>query len=136
VLVATAAGLLHPVHMAVASQKRKASGVKYPTAYATEEQAAKNPAARTFNCAQRAHANYIENLTSFLVALAVAGLRFPRPAVTLGAVWLVGRVAYLAGYISSAGPSGRRFGFYPSALADFLLKGFALVTAWGMATAA
>lgn len=67
--------------------------------------------------AQRAHANFTENLSPFLVTLLGAGLRFPVPAAALGAAWLAARVVYTVGYTSSKGPKGRMlyvfFLFFP-----------------------
>jgi len=56
--------------------------------------------------AQRAHANFTENLTPFLGALLVSGLQYPVFAASLGAVWTVARVLFALGYTSS-GPQGR-----------------------------
>lgn len=56
--------------------------------------------------AQRAHANFTENLTPFLGALLVSGLQYPVFAASLGAVWTFGRVLFALGYTSS-GPQGR-----------------------------
>ncbi|KAJ6444191.1 MAPEG family protein [Purpureocillium lavendulum] len=104
---ATATFFVNTIHATRTSKFRKASGVKYPNAYASAEQAEKDPSAYRFNCAQRAHANFTENHTSFLGALLVAGLRYPFPAAILGASWGLSRVIYLFGYTSSAGPKGR-----------------------------
>lgn len=82
--------------------------MEYPRAYATEEQATENRHAFRFNCAQRAHANFTENITPFLGALPVAGLRYPAASAILGVAWVAGRTLYLVGYTSSAGPKGRR----------------------------
>lgn len=57
--------------------------------------------------AQRAHANFTENLTPFLATLFIAGLRFPCAAAGLGFGWLVSRVVYTIGYTSKNGPKGR-----------------------------
>lgn len=46
----TSTFFVNTLHMLRTSKFRKASGVKYPAAYATDEQAQKNPAAATFNC--------------------------------------------------------------------------------------
>lgn len=89
------------------SQKSTFQGIGYPNAYATPEQAAADPAAYRLNCAQRAHANYTENLGPFLANLLVAGLRFPVYAAAAGVVWLVARVVYTKGYTSDKGPAGR-----------------------------
>lgn len=99
--------------------------------------------------AQRAHANYTENLTPFLGALLVAGIQHPVPAAALGGVWSVSRLLYLLGYTSDAGPKGRityvallplqpwlvanfflSSGFAGSALSDLVLKGIAAYTCY------
>ncbi len=56
--------------------------------------------------AQRAHANFTENLTPFLGALLISGIQYPLFAASLGAVWSAARVAFAVGYTSS-GPQGR-----------------------------
>jgi glutathione S-transferase len=96
VLAATASALLNSWHSINTGHYRKAANVKYPAAYA--------PASRTdaeahrFNCAQRAHSNYVENQPSFLVVLLLAGVRFPITAAVLGAAWNVARYTYAVGY--------------------------------------
>lgn len=82
-------------------------GIGYPNTYATAEQAEKSPAAYRLNCAQRAHANFTENLTPWMALLLIAGLRSPVPAAGLGFGWLVSRVVYTLGYTSNKGPKGR-----------------------------
>lgn len=56
--------------------------------------------------AQRAHANFTENLTPFLGALLISGIQYPLFAASLGAVWSAARVVFALGYTSS-GPQGR-----------------------------
>jgi glutathione S-transferase len=56
--------------------------------------------------AQRAHANFTENLTPFLGSLLIAGLKYPVFSASLGAVWSVARTVYALGY-TSKGPEGR-----------------------------
>jgi len=56
--------------------------------------------------AQRAHANFTENLTPFLGSLLIAGLRFPTYAAGLGALWSFARTGYAYGY-TKGGPAGR-----------------------------
>ncbi|PNY28025.1 Uncharacterized protein TCAP_02056 [Tolypocladium capitatum] len=119
---ATTSFFVNSIHAMRTSKFRKASGVRYPNAYASAEQADKDPNAYLFNCAQRAHANFTENHTSFLGALLIAGLRFPLPAAVLGAGWGLSRLHYLFGYTSSAGPRGRTTGAVGSSLIDFILK--------------
>jgi glutathione S-transferase len=85
---------------------RQAAKVPYPNAYASDHSVALAEAddpdrakhLHLFNCAQRAHANYLEQQPSFLVALLIAGLRFPVVSAVLGAVWCVTRVLYARGY--------------------------------------
>lgn len=56
--------------------------------------------------AQRAHANYTENLTPFLGSLLIAGLRYPIIAASLGGAWTVSRTVYAYGY-AKGGPKAR-----------------------------
>ncbi|KAG8159006.1 hypothetical protein KVR01_011449 [Diaporthe batatas] len=67
---------------------------------------ADQPAAVDKQTAQRAHANFTENLTPYLTSMLIAGTRFPVPAAVMGAGWLVSRVVYTIGY-TSGGPQGR-----------------------------
>jgi glutathione S-transferase len=125
--VASASLFINTYHFWLSAKARGASGIKYPVPYATVEQAEKDPKAYTFNCAQRAHGNFVENFTPFLGALLISGLRFPAASASLGAIWVAGRVWYATGYVSQ-GPKGRSGGFLISALSDLVLKGFALWT--------
>jgi glutathione S-transferase len=89
--------------------------VPYPNAYATANEAAASEAKYLFNCAQRGHANFLENQTSFLISLFVAGLRYPVPAAALGLLWSASRVAYAVGYTSGGskkGAGGRQLGSF------------------------
>ena len=54
---------------------RKAAKVPYPNAYASAAEAKENKDKYLFNCAQRAHANFIEHHPQFLVGLLVGGIR-------------------------------------------------------------
>ncbi|PFH58170.1 hypothetical protein XA68_14074 [Ophiocordyceps unilateralis] len=119
---ATSTFFVNTLHAFRTIKFRKASGIEYPQAYATNEQAAKNESAYRFNCAQRAHHNFTENHTSLLGALLIAGIRFPVPAAAVGAGWSLSRVLYLLGYTSSAGPRGRLIGGLGGTLSDLLLK--------------
>ncbi|KAI1759718.1 membrane-associated proteins in eicosanoid and glutathione metabolism [Hypoxylon sp. FL1150] len=120
-VVAVSSLLVNTFHGFLTVKARRASGLHYPIAYATEEQAAKDPKAFAFNCAQRAHANYTENITTFLCALFISGLRFPVPTAALGAGWVFARVWYAAGY-ASGGPKGRMRGNYIGIISDSVLK--------------
>ncbi|KAK0635504.1 hypothetical protein B0T17DRAFT_612360 [Bombardia bombarda] len=129
-LAATSTFFVNSFHSITTSKYRKASGIKYPTAYASTEVAEKDPKAYRFNCAQRAHAHFTETLTPFLGALLIAGLRFPTVAAGLGAAWSTFRVIYVLGYTSSKGPAGRVAGSIASSLIDMALKLTATYTAF------
>ena len=101
-------------------KQRKASGITYPNLYATNEEASKNPAAYKFNCAQRAHGNFLEAQPSFLVGLLITGLRWPVLAASLGAGWVVSRVIYAIGYTNN-GPKGRMGGSILAGLCGYSL---------------
>ena len=90
---------------------RKAAKVDYPAPYASNEEASKNSAAKQFNCAQRAHANFLENLPTFLILLGTAGLRYPVYSAVSGVVFLAGRVVYAQGY-STGEPKNRQKGAF------------------------
>lgn len=49
-LAATSTLFVNVYHSLLTSSKRKASGIKYPTTYASEEVADKDPKAYQFNC--------------------------------------------------------------------------------------
>ncbi|KAL2021477.1 hypothetical protein VTK56DRAFT_7110 [Thermocarpiscus australiensis] len=120
-LAATSTFFVNVLHVTVTSRRRKAAGIKYPIPYATQEQADKDPKAFAFNCAQRAHANFTENLTPFLGALLISGLRYPEYAATLGAAWSASRVFYVLGYTNN-GPQGRLLGSIVSSASALLLN--------------
>merc|ERR1712217_662734 len=65
-----------------------------------------------FNCAQRAHGNYLENQPSVAIALLVAGVQYPLWSAGLGAAWLVFRIAYAVGCTreDESGGEGRLIG--------------------------
>lgn len=82
---------------------RKPAGIRYPKAYADSGDLAaatpeKKQAQYLFNCAQRAHANYLENQPSLVAALLISGLYYPLVSAALGAGWTVSRVMYAIGY--------------------------------------
>ncbi|KAM0755753.1 MAPEG-domain-containing protein [Meredithblackwellia eburnea MCA 4105] len=82
------------------SKARKLAQIKYPNCYASHEQAEKDPLAKKFNCAQRAHANCLEELPTILFTLVVCGLEWPIFSAASGAMWILGRIMYTNGYIS------------------------------------
>lgn len=118
----------------VVSTHRKAAGVAYPNAYATPQQMKASPEAYRFNCAQRAHANLLENLPQAMLCMLFTGLFHPRAATWLGGIWVGGRVLYAGGYILGSGNDeqgkgkGRTIGggFW---LAHFALIGLSIYTA-------
>lgn len=93
--------VLNFYHGALVGTERKAAGVPYPNAYATDAEASTDIKKYRFNCAQRAHQNYLENLPTFLVTSAIAGLQYPIPTAVMGVVWCAGRLVYAKGYINS-----------------------------------
>ncbi|KAI1349508.1 hypothetical protein F5Y01DRAFT_288889 [Xylaria sp. FL0043] len=129
--VAASTMFINTTHKTISSMARKASGIPYPISYATKEEAEKNPKAYKFNLAQRAHANFIENYTSFLTALLIAGLRYPNQATYAGSAWVLGRFAYALGY-TNFGPQGRLLGYGVSQIGKFALSIMAVMTCWNL----
>lgn len=56
---------------------RRAAKVPYPNCYATDAEAKADKAKYLFNCAQRAHANFLEHQSTFLASLLISGLSYP-----------------------------------------------------------
>ncbi|KAK9783988.1 putative Microsomal glutathione S-transferase 3 [Seiridium cardinale] len=121
------------MHGIVAENFRPAAGVPYPHFYASMEQCEQNvrtlfptanierprklvgnqnpanlaqPKAEQLNCAQRAHANYLENMAQTMMYTLVAGLKWPRATVTIGLTWVFWRLIFAHGYIYSGKPEG------------------------------
>ncbi|KEF59970.1 glutathione S-transferase [Exophiala aquamarina CBS 119918] len=121
----------------VVTSFRKAAGVPYPNAYATPQQMKATPAAYHFNCAQRAHANLLENMPQTILSMLFSGLVHPRAATWLGGFWLACRVLYALGYVKGSGDDekgkgkGRMIGggFW---LAQFALIGLSIYVAVGL----
>ena len=81
-----------------------------------------------FDRATRIHANTLEVLVPFLVALWMCAIFWaPLPAAVLGIVWLFGRVIYVFGYWSA--PPRRQPGFILAMIALVLLL---IGTAYGL----
>lgn len=51
-----------------------------------------------FNCAQRAHGNYLEHLSSVSLATLIAGIEYPVASSVMAAGWMVCRAIYAVGY--------------------------------------
>jgi glutathione S-transferase len=83
----------------LAGSMRKAARVPYPNFYPSAAENKENKEAYKYTCAQRSHANYMENMSQFMVSSLVAGLTYPQVTALLGAGWLVSRVLYAYGYI-------------------------------------
>ncbi|PVG03507.1 membrane-associated proteins in eicosanoid and glutathione metabolism [Serendipita vermifera] len=125
---AVATGILTGWQGIVVGQWRKKSGIKYPQVYAEVSQAKENHNAHIFNCAQRAHANTLEHISTVLVALLWSGIRYPRTAAGMGAAWILGRILYTQGYVSG-NPNGRYRGAFHS-IAEYVLYGLGLYASW------
>ncbi|KAH6668807.1 hypothetical protein B0J14DRAFT_150928 [Halenospora varia] len=103
-IAATSTFLMNFVHISNTGKYRKTAKVPYPLTYAPADRT--DEAAHKFNCAQRSHANFIENQVSALGALLIAGLRYPVTAAAMGAGWTVMRYVYMVGY-SQGGEQGK-----------------------------
>ncbi|KAK4228234.1 hypothetical protein QBC38DRAFT_442979 [Podospora fimiseda] len=123
---------VNTLHGFLTGKARKAAAVKYPTSYVSAEVAEKDPKAFKFNCAQRAHNNFTENLTPFLGGLLIAGLKYPVFAGAAGLAWSLARISFAVGYVKN-GPQGRVVGSGLGALIDLTLKVTAAYTALGFA---
>ncbi|OJJ58848.1 hypothetical protein ASPSYDRAFT_89574 [Aspergillus sydowii CBS 593.65] len=121
-------GFLHGV---VVGSFRKAAGVPYPHTYATVEQCKSNPKAHKFNCAQRAHANFLENAPQTMLSILVAGVKYPELAAGLGAAWAVFRILFLHGYVYTDKPQGS--GRYNGSLFWFMQAGLWGLSVFGVA---
>lgn len=111
----TGAAVLNQWHGFIVGAARKAAKVPYPNAYASAAEAEADDAKHAFNCAQRAHQNFLEALPTFAITSAVSGIAFPRATAALGALWAVARVIYATGYRNSprgTGGKGRYKGFF------------------------
>jgi len=94
-------GVLGQYHGHLVFGARTAAAIPYPNCYATHTEAQESLSAYRFNCAQRAHTNYLENVGQTVVAAAIAGVQYPLTTTGLMGVWLLGRVLYVKGYIAS-----------------------------------
>ncbi|KAJ5155278.1 glutathione S-transferase [Penicillium capsulatum] len=95
------------IHGIITTSLRKEAKVPYPHSYATIEQCKENAHAEQFNCAQRAHANYVENASQTILFTLVAGLKYPQLAAVISGVWVVSRILFLYGYVYSGKPQGK-----------------------------
>jgi glutathione S-transferase len=105
-------------HGARVMKFRKDAGIPYPNAYASQETiSAADPtrakAMYLFNCAQRSHANFLENYPTVLAGLLVSGLSYPVTTASLGFVWILSRIAYAIGYTDAGKEKGSGRYKYP-----------------------
>jgi glutathione S-transferase len=75
---------------------RRNAKVPYPKPYAdsgdhSAADAETKKAQYLWNCAQRAHGNYLEVQPSVALSLLISGVQYPVTAAALGSVWIVGR---------------------------------------------
>ena len=112
---------------------RKSAGIKYPKILAeSADMNAASPEQKKkmylFNCAQRAHGNYLENQPSVTIAMLITGLRYPLATTALSVAWMVSRVVYAVGYTRADKEDGKgRLMGSPMWLFQFGLFG---LTAW------
>ncbi|KAJ0415588.1 hypothetical protein BJY00DRAFT_254261 [Aspergillus carlsbadensis] len=119
------------IHGTVVGNLRKAAGVPYPHSYATVEQTKSNPKAHQFNCAQRAHSNFLENAPQTMLSILVAGLKYPQLATALGGAWVIFRILFLHGYVYTNKPHGK--GRYNGGLFWFAQAALWGLSAFGVA---
>lgn len=85
-----------------------------------------------YQCAQRAHSNFVENQPTFLASLFIAGLKYPLIAGATGIAWNLFRIVYTVGYTSQkAQGSGRYTGLWAFPL-QIALIGMSGKVAWDM----
>jgi glutathione S-transferase len=90
----------------------------YPNCYASAEsiEACSDPkekkAKYLFNCAQRAHYNFMENYPMALAGMLIAGLQYPTTSAVAGVVWTASRVLYAIGYTDPNKVDGKGRFFY------------------------
>lgn len=118
-------------HGMITGSKRKAAKCPYPNGYASAQEMKANPAAYEFNCAQRAHTQFMENAPQTMMSMLVSGVVYPNATALLGAAWLVCRCLFLYGYVFGTKEKGAgRYlgsGFW---LAQGGLWGLVGMTAW------
>jgi glutathione S-transferase len=90
---------------------RKTAKVDLPLLFASEADAAADPAKHKFNCTQKSAMNFQEHMPGFVIGALISGVSFPR-ATAIGVLsWLSGRFLYHKGY-SSGDPKKRSRGFH------------------------
>lgn len=110
--VAASSYLVSIWHGARVGSFRKSAGIPYPNAYASAESIAtatpdKKQAMYLFNCAQRAHYNFLENYPIALSGMLLSGLKYPVAAAATGTLWTVSRLFYATGYTDKTKEAGK-----------------------------
>ena len=80
-----------------------------------------------FNVAQRIHYHFLESVTIVVTWVLIAGIRYPVEAISLGAIFSLGRLLFHVGY-HMKGPSGRTIGFILQFFCSIILFGFAFAS--------
>lgn len=60
-----------------------------------------------YNCAQRAHGNFLENYPFALSGMLLGGLKYPIASAATGLAWMVFRILYAVGYTRKDKQGGR-----------------------------
>ncbi|KAI5812000.1 ER glutathione S transferase [Pyronema omphalodes] len=129
-----ASTFVNQYHGTLVGLERKSANIPYPNAYASHSEATSDIKKYRFNCAQRAHQNFLEHFPTFITASAIAGLKYPVATAVMGAVWNVGRIVFAKGYINST-QEQKGAGRYKGAwylLAELGLLGTACYTVYQM----
>ncbi|KXN88731.1 Microsomal glutathione S-transferase 3 [Leucoagaricus sp. SymC.cos] len=82
------------------SRYRKRAKIDYPQPYAEDAQVKANRDALLFNCAQRAHANTLENIPIIWATTVIVGLHMPVLAASVCGLWSLSRISYTFGYLT------------------------------------
>ncbi|KAI9679608.1 MAG: hypothetical protein M1829_001570 [Trizodia sp. TS-e1964] len=133
-LAASATMIVNTWHGSNTGKFRRRAKIAYPNCYATPEEAASSLDAYRFNCAQRAHAQMLENYPSVLAALFIGGIGAPKVAAAVGAAWAVNRVVYTLGYQSGKqGDDGKgRYKGIGHVVCQLVLYGMSFWTAYNV----
>lgn len=130
VLVASALlpaiGFAHSINTGI---WRGRSKTKFPLLFADESVKVdpKIDQAKTrFNCAQKAHLQFTENVNLTLVSGWIAGLAYPRLSAGLIGVWAVSRTLYMLAY-STGVPARREAPNLFNILSQLVLIGLSIV---------
>ncbi|ORY25156.1 hypothetical protein BCR39DRAFT_544780 [Naematelia encephala] len=108
----TAALLLNQWQQHLVVRARKTAGVRYPTLYATDAEAAADPKKQMYNCTQRANANTLESIPFILAEYGFLSIFYPKAALAFLGLYLLGRVSYTINYAKGE-PLKRNKGLAP-----------------------